>query len=147
MRFKMRVFCLVFLAFVCNQACRGARDTVEIMDPAVPPNAPKDDYIKVNASTKSWISIEALSLPLQKRSYERLELKLTLMGSNQEPRIYANYKLGDAIELTPHMRYDVVVSAYVGGSVMYSTAYCTNSEAFFAEEKTKNVTAALCAKP
>ncbi len=143
----MRTISLVLLTLTLFQACRTARDTVEIQDSKAPTRPPSDDYLKVGRSVETTFSITAISLPTQGRVYEYLDLGLRLPGETSEIYSRKSYKTGETVSIEPFQDYEVVLTAFRGSTELYSTKFCSQRQSFRAEEGPNIFTASLCAKP
>jgi hypothetical protein len=143
----MRISVLLLLALTFIQSCRTSRDTVEIQDARAPTRPPSDDYPNIGRSVQTTFSITAISLPMQGRVYEYLDLALIRPGELTEAFSRKRYKPGESLPIEPHRDYEVVVTAFKGTTELYSTKFCNQRQSFRAEEGPNIFTASLCAKP
>ncbi len=137
----------LILLLILTQACRTARDTVEIQDAKAPTRPPSADYPKVERSVETTFSITAISLPTQSRGIEYLDLSLRLLGETSDLYSSKSYTAGEELSIEPHRDYEVVLSAFRGTTEIYSTKFCSQRQSFRAEEGPNQFTASLCAKP
>ncbi len=128
-------------------SCRTARNLVEVQDDRVVPTQPSDDYLHIESSMNSSLTITALSLPSDKKAIDWLELSLREPGTRAEIYSQKPYKTGQSLKIKAYSDYEWILNAWSGDRVLYSTDYCSNPPKFHAEMGDNKFTASLCAKP
>jgi|GEM_PF-6900428 len=140
----MKAEILLTLNVLLFLSCRTSRPQVEVMDANAPSKPASDDYLRVDATMVSSLTITAISLPASRQDYDRLVLFLRQAGSTVEEFKQSPYVPGQSIKIEAYTNYELVVSAWRRDQELYSSRFCSPPQKFYAELGRNMLTASLC---
>jgi hypothetical protein len=142
----MKAEILGALSVLLLMSCRTARQQVEVMDENTASKPASNDYLRVDATMVSSLTVTAISLPASRQNYDRLVLFLRQVGSTVEEFKQSPYVPGQTIEIEAYTNYELVVSAWQSDQEIYSSRFCNPPQKFYAELGRNMLTASLCLK-